>query len=58
MKQIVNSELFSNARVKKIQQDPGYPLRSSVKYRPNQFYFMFVRYLAFSAIYCVVAIDL
>ena len=40
VKQIVNSELYSteSARVKIIKQDTGYPLRSSVKYRPKQFY--------------------
>ena len=42
VKQIVNSELYSTdtetARVKIIKQDTGYPLRSSVKYRPKQFY--------------------
>ena len=40
VKQIVDSELYSSesARVKIIKQDTGYPLRSSVKYRPKQFY--------------------
>jgi hypothetical protein len=40
VKQKVNSELYStdSARVKIIKQDTGYPLRSSVKYRPKQFY--------------------
>ena len=40
---------IESARVKEIKQDTGYPFGSSVKYKPI-FYFMFVRYLAVSAI--------